>query len=101
VRSGPFALDDAWTIRELESLDLQSEWPAVAVHPDGGSWTLDAILLDENATTDWGFGRDVPDDRAAAEYVRVYDRDGEWLGIARGDVESGAWRPYKVVSAAA
>jgi len=101
VRSGPFDLQDAWTIKELESLDLAGTWETTAVHPDVGALSLDAIIVDSQQAIDWGHGKliDALDEHGGR--VRVYDENGYWLGIGQGEPESFSWQPHKVVNDAA
>jgi tRNA pseudouridine55 synthase len=101
VRSGPFVIADAWTIRELEELDLVGMWESTAVHPDGGAHTLDAIVLSVQQVVDWGHGKTIAAVGEPSGWVRVYDEAGSWLGIAHGEAESGCWQPHKVVNDAA
>jgi tRNA pseudouridine55 synthase len=101
LRSGPFTLEDAWTIRELSELDLSDEWTTIAIHPDAGAASLDAIVIDGRADVEWSFGRPIPRYAESTEPVRVYNEAGEWLGVAEADPEVPVWRPHKVVSNAA
>lgn len=102
TRSGPFHLDEAWTLTELAELDLEMEWPSVAIHPDVAAIDLDALILDDDALTDWRHGRSV---RVAASNVprdlRVYSREGNWAGLGR--VASGEFnvQPVRVIADAA
>ena len=101
LRSGPFTLFDAWTFPELEDLDVATEWMTIAVHPDAGAESLDAILIDTLAAVDWNCGRELVATTQPCDWVRAYDERGDWLGIAQGDAEAMCWRPHKVVSDAA
>lgn len=101
VRSGPFGLQDAWTIQELESIDLPGSWETTAVHPDAGGLTLDAIIIDAQQAIDWGHGKLVDALDEHGGWVRVYDENGTWLGIGQGQPESFSWQPHKVVNDAA
>ncbi len=101
VRSGPFDLKDAWTIKELELLDLAETWETTAVHPDTGALGLDAIIIDAQQAVDWGHGKLVDALDEHGGWVRVYDESGSWLGIGQGEPESFNWQPHKVVNDAA
>ena len=99
-RTGPFDLDDAWTLIELAERDLVSEWESISVHPDAGAHSLDAIILDDPTAVDWDHGRLIPNYSMSTEPVRVYDERGDWLGVGI-DSGDGQWRPNKVISSAA
>jgi tRNA pseudouridine55 synthase len=101
TRTGPFTLDDAWTLAELAEIDLEAEWPAVAVHPDEVMAESPVLLLAESGASSWVNGGNLGAAGGDEGPVRVYDADGNWLGIGRFDSDRGAWRPVKVVRAAA
>jgi NOL1/NOP2/fmu family ribosome biogenesis protein len=94
-------LDDSWTFSELEETDLQAEWPTIAVHPDAALEAMDGIILGEDATRDWSHGKAIVAAGDSTGWMRVYDASGRWLGIAKRDICSLAWQPYKVISEAA
>lgn len=100
LRTGPFFLCEAWTLGELEEIDVRAAWPDVAIHPDAAVLDWPALLLDGEATRRWETGRwiDAIDD---GEFLaRVYYADGEWAGIATYDSGNSHWRPSKVVVSA-
>lgn len=101
TRSGPFCLDEAWTLSELAELDFESQWSAIAIHPDEVLQDSPALVLDEAASIDWRNGLMLPAEAGNEGPVRAYDSVGNWLGIGRYDRERGAWRPAKVVGIAA
>jgi tRNA pseudouridine55 synthase len=102
VRSGPFNLDEAWTLAELAELDLDAEWPSIAIHPDAAALDLDALVLDDEEYESWRHGRTV---RTAAEAesrdLRVYSAAGAWIGIGRAEAGGTAIRPLRVIADAA
>ena len=101
VRTGPFTIDDAWTLPELAELDLAQEWETIAVHPDAALEDLAGLVLDDEAANEWGFGRPIGVVEDGPEWARVYDENGLWLGIAQNDRNAGKWRPSKVIGEAA
>jgi hypothetical protein len=101
MRTGPFTLDDAWTLAELAMADFALEWPSIAIHPDDAMWQHPAIVLDGETAARWRNGGHLRSDPVDAPVVRVYDDAGQWLGIGRFDSERGAWRPVKVAGVAA
>jgi tRNA pseudouridine55 synthase len=101
LRAGPFTIADAWTLQELAELELVNDWESVAVHPDAALEGFAGLVLGEDETKDWSFGRSIRADEDSPEWVRVYDEHGAWLGIGQNDGALQQWRPYKVVGEAA
>lgn len=95
VQTGPFTLDDAITLDELEKLLSTVPWEQIAVHPDASLLDWPAVILDDSGARSWRYGNpiDVPGIEGGA---RVYDSGGTWLGV--GDAgQDGVLRPAKVV----
>jgi tRNA pseudouridine55 synthase len=101
LRTGPFSLDDAWTLEELAEIDLEAEWHTVAIHPDAVMADRSALILGETVTDLWQNGGSLSAENGDEKPVRIYDERGEWLGVGRYDGERRAWRPVKVVKVAA
>lgn len=101
LRTGPFTLDDAWTLAELMEIDLAAEWPTVAIHPDEVIANRPVLLLAGLGAASWENGGQLFSTGGDDGPVRVYDADGNWLGVGRFDSDRGAWRPVKVVRTAA
>jgi tRNA pseudouridine55 synthase len=99
LRTGPFFLDQALTLAELEVEFDQTPWPELALHPDAALLDWPVIVLDEAGTLAWRQGKDLRVGRGTAgERCRAYSTDGDWLGLGRYDGERAAWRPEKVVA---
>ena len=99
LRTGPFFLDQALTIAELEAAFSETPWPELALHPDAALLDWPAIVLDEAGTLAWRQGKDLRVGHGAAdERCRAYSTAGDWLGLGRWDIERGAWRPEKVIA---
>ncbi|HEY7030837.1 MAG TPA: tRNA pseudouridine(55) synthase TruB [Thermomicrobiales bacterium] len=101
LRTGPFTLDDAWTLAELAGVDFDTEWHTVAIHPDVAMADRPALIIGGGEVRLWRNGGRFSAEGDERGPVRVYDTTGEWLGVGRYDAESGAWRPVKVVGVAA
>jgi len=101
LRTGPFTLDDAWTLAELSDIDLEAEWPTIAIHSDEVMRERPSLILTDPASQVWSHGGSLTASDGAEEAVRVYDALGNWLGVGRFDSERGEWRPVKVVRAVA
>jgi tRNA pseudouridine55 synthase len=100
LRTGPFTLEDAWTLDELGGVDFAAEWPWVSIHPDTVMADRAALILDEAAIARWENGGSLSAVDGETGPVRVYDTHGAWHGVGRYDGERGAWRPAKVVKVA-
>jgi tRNA pseudouridine55 synthase len=101
LRTGPFTLEDAWTLGQLAEFDLEAEWETVAIHPDVAMTDRLALILDESSADLWQNGGSLSAEDRDGGPVRVYETRGAWLGVGRYDVERGAWRPVKVARVAA
>jgi tRNA pseudouridine55 synthase len=101
LRTGPFTLDDAWTLEQLTEIDLEAEWPTVAIHPDAVMADRSVLILGESVANAWLHGGNLSAEGRDHGPIRVYDTQGSWLGVGRYDPERGAWRPVKVVKVAA
>lgn len=99
LRTGPFWLDQALTLGELEEEFRMTPWSELALHPDAALLDWPALVVDEAGVTAWRNGRSLTLGRGMAEErCRVYSTDGDWLGIGRYDAARGAWQPEKVVA---
>ncbi len=99
LRTGPFFLDQALTLSELETEFAETPWPELALHPDVALRGWPVIVLDAAGTIAWRQGKDTrAGTGSAGEHCRAYANDGEWLGLGRFDAERGAWRPEKVIA---
>ncbi|MDP9359440.1 MAG: tRNA pseudouridine(55) synthase TruB [Chloroflexota bacterium] len=99
MKAGVFTLCQAWTLQELAGLDLASVWAEVALHPDVVLDEWPALILNDAGANDWSRGNAVAALRME-ERCRVYDEEGEWLGVGAGHPETQAWRPTKVTAVA-
>ncbi|MCC6793337.1 MAG: tRNA pseudouridine(55) synthase TruB [Thermomicrobiales bacterium] len=101
LRTGPFTLDDAWTLDELAELDMEAGWPTIATHPDVAIEGMDALVIDAQRTIDWLHGKTIPAHDASDGWVRIYNASGDWLGIGHREPGESSWQPHKVISDAA
>jgi tRNA pseudouridine55 synthase len=101
TRSGPFTLDDAITMSELEELPWPWAWPEIAMHPDVPVHDWPALILDDLSATRWQQGATIPGHGSAAGQIRAYDVAGRWLGTGYADEAGAGWRPGKVVTVTA
>jgi len=102
TRTGPFDLCDAWTLGELADAPLAEEWERIAIAPDACAFGLPAVILETDRVRDWEHGKRLPlDDAPEPGHVRVYDSEGDWLGIGELTLDSDrvVLRPRKVIPA--
>jgi len=100
LRTGPFHLDDAITVEELEAGFRGETRPGFVQPMDVALLHLDQITVDAAGEDDVIHGRTVspPKDQAIVhgEQRRVYAHDGRFLALVRFDEETGLWHPSKV-----
>ncbi len=108
LRTGPFALAEAWTIAEMQLLAdegrdvLRSWWGQIAHHPDASILHLPTLILDDGDARRWHQGGTVLRDANSgiepeSGPVRAYDASGNWIGIGVPAKSGSAWAPAKVV----
>lgn len=95
--TGPFGLEDSWNLNELEDLIQNGFWEDVAAHPDQALYDRPAIVLDAENAQKWRNGSSVSAS-VPVGIVRVYDVEGNWLGVGSGDPETETVKPEKVVT---
>jgi tRNA pseudouridine55 synthase len=99
---GHLTLNAAWSLSALEELPVDELWETVALHPDSAAMHLPAAVLNHPERRSWSYGQSIAFETAETdETVRVYDSDGNWIGIGQVDAEKKALRPTKVVLSAA
>lgn len=99
-RVGPFTLDDALTIGELEA---QEDWEQRMEPPDAALRRMDAILLPEAAERHIRNGQPVtlPATATYAKHLelrRAYAQGGRFLGVVRFDRAESSWKPEKMLA---
>lgn len=97
TRTGPFRLEEAWSLGELEDEPVRDQWHELALHPDSVLSDFPTLLLDDVSTELWSQGRAVHGGDGDDRPVRVYNGAGDWLGIGSWDAARAAWQPVKVV----
>lgn len=97
VQTGPFTLEDAIRIDELEVLASQDPWETFAYHPDTALLQWPAVVLDEDHAVAWRQGKTIPVP-GIFDGVRVYDTSGAWLGVGRANEQGNQLQPTKVVA---
>ncbi|MDQ3653850.1 MAG: tRNA pseudouridine(55) synthase TruB [Chloroflexota bacterium] len=100
TRSGPFGIDDAVTLEELERLVGESAWGQIAYHPDWVMRHLSALVLGAKQAIDWGQGKPISMDTldGITATVRAYDAHGRWLGVGECDPTARSVKPVKVIA---
>lgn len=89
LKNGPFCIEESWTLEELGGIDARADWPVVAKHPDTALLNLGAVQLSKSDTESWYYGQPVQMTNVIrvieTELLRVYDCEGNFLGIAAVD----------------
>ncbi len=96
VSTGPFTLDDALRLDELEELVATERWESFATHPDASLQERPAVILDDGNARSWRNGNPIQV-AGASGIVRVYDDAGTWLGVGTAEAGEESIRPLKVV----
>ena len=110
TRSGPFTLDQAVTLEQLDAALVDGTWPALLYPPDAALLDRRSATLDTAQVTALRNGQPLRlavESLAPAtppptegELLRAYAADQRFLGLARWDAEGGVWRPHKVLDVA-
>ena len=109
LRVGPFALEDACSMGELERAFQEGRWQTLLHPPDAALPGWPAITLSEEEVTAVRFGQALP----AAELqlsppqtpepdqlCRAYSPQGKLLAVLRYESAGHTWRPLKVLAGA-
>ncbi len=112
TRSGPFTLDQALTLEELERALATDAWRDHFFAADEALLDWPALILGEASEARMRQGQPLrfaetassssPAGRAAGgespPLARAYSADGRFLGIAQWSDEQVAWQPHKVLA---
>ncbi len=103
TRSGPFRIEDAVSLTELEESFARGDWQRYVHPPELAVAHLEIIRVDDAGEEDFLHGRPLSSAGFTApcgdEYRRVHARDGRFLGVARFSLQEEAlWRPVIVFS---
>jgi tRNA pseudouridine55 synthase len=97
VQTGPFTLEDAIRVEDLEELLATTSWDQIAWHPDAVMQDWPALVLHGADAVSWRQGKSL-EHGGIEGIVRVYDSSGTWLGVGQGDEAGTQVRPIKVVA---
>ena len=102
LRCGPFSLEDAVSLPQLEDSFRGRYWQKLVYPIDFVLLHWAAVVVDNVAEEDIRNGRSLVLGRdgglkaAPPERCRAYTSDGSFLGVLRFNSETGQWRPEKV-----
>jgi tRNA pseudouridine55 synthase len=109
LRVGPFTLDDACSLPELEAAFQENRWQRLLQPADAGLPSWPAVTLSEAQERAVRFGQHLAADAlepSPAEALendqlcRAYSLRGELVAVLRYDAEALLWRPAKVFATA-
>lgn len=107
LRVGPFTLDDACSLPQLEAAFQEGRWQSLLHPPDAALPSLPAVTLSEPQETDVRFGQCLAADSLEPaqavendQLCRAYSPRGQLMAILRYDAAALLWRPVKVFAAA-
>jgi len=107
---GPFSIDDAISLDELEQAYPYSDWQRY-IHPiDSVLLHLKAVVVNDDTRQDIQHGRTIDNITIRTQrlkeqsqpvefqetHCRAYGLDGRFLGILRFTAKTGKWQPEKV-----
>lgn len=102
LRCGPFAIEDAVSLPQLEDAFCGGYWQNLIYPIDFVLSHWAAVVVDSDAEEDIRNGRPlVPGDSwqaSSGDFCRVYTREGSFLAVLRFNSETGQWQPDKVFS---
>jgi tRNA pseudouridine55 synthase len=105
-RAGPFRIEDAVTLDDLERMVKLGNWAQAVYPPDFVLEDLPKVVLDPVGEEMIRHGRAVPATgrivvaATAGALARIYSTEGDFLALARYDPAGPWWRPVKVVAPA-
>jgi tRNA pseudouridine55 synthase len=101
LRCGPFSMQDAMSLDEVEDAFHTYAWKNL-IHPvDSPPWNWKAIIVGRKNELDIRNGRPFTPEEAcllSEEYCRAYDLDGNFLAVLHFIPEKRQWHPEKVFS---
>jgi tRNA pseudouridine55 synthase len=109
LRVGPFTLDDACSLQELEAAFQEGRWQRLLQPADAGLLSWPAVTLSEAQERAVRFGQCLaadslePSPAQAIEndqLCRAYSPRGQLVAILRYDADALLWRPVKVFATA-
>ena len=101
LRSGPFLMEEAISLGQLEAACQQGRWREMVVPTDFGLRHLKGVQVSKGVEKLLRDGRSVtldPSHMSAAylESRRAYNPQGHFIGIIRFHRSQGLWQPHKV-----
>jgi tRNA pseudouridine55 synthase len=107
LRVGPFTLDDACSLPQLEAAFQEGRWQSLLRPADAALPSWPAVILSEAQETAVRFGQCLAADSLEPaqavendQLCRAYSPRGQLLAILRCDAAALLWRPVKVFAAA-
>jgi tRNA pseudouridine55 synthase len=107
LRVGPFTLDDACSLPQLEAAFQEGRWQSLLHPPDAALPSWPAVTLSEPQERAVRFGQCLAADSLEPaqavendQLCRAYSPQGQLTAILRYDAAALLWRPVKVFAAA-
>ncbi|MDD5095068.1 MAG: tRNA pseudouridine(55) synthase TruB [Dehalococcoidia bacterium] len=103
LRSGPFCIEEAISVAQLQEAFQGKQWKAIISPMDTALPHLTSITVDEASEADIAHGRPFPwaegQEKAIGNQCRAYSTSGRFLALVHFDAEKGLWQPDKVFAA--
>jgi tRNA U55 pseudouridine synthase TruB len=101
LRCGPFSIQDALSLSQIEDAFHDGSWKKLIRPVDSPLWNWMAIIVGRENQLDIRNGRPFTPAEAvllSEEYCRAYDLEGNFLAVLRYIPEARQWHPEKVFS---
>jgi len=101
TQNGPFHIEKAVDIAQIEAAAKNESWEEVLSPPDSILGHLPKIIVNQIVEEDIKCGRAFPDTqenpkKISKEQHRVYSSSGQFLALVHFDPEKGLWQPERV-----
>jgi len=99
TRIGPFAIEDALTMNELEARIVDGTWADQLANPDAALLSLPSMTVSPEEEGRLRHGQAIAanlEPGAIGCEARAYSDSGSFVGIVVHDASDGTWRPRKI-----
>jgi len=98
LRCGPFHIEDALSLSQIEDAFQQDNWEGLFHSVDSPLLSWRAAIVDETKELAIRNGRSLPlsEESPPSKYCRAYGPDGQFIALLRFISEKKLWHPEKV-----
>ncbi|MBN2462051.1 MAG: tRNA pseudouridine(55) synthase TruB [Dehalococcoidia bacterium] len=102
LRCGPFHIEDALSLPQIECAFHKDSWKELLQSVDSPLSNWKAIIVDKDNEIAIRNGRSLPLDKnslSSDKFCRAYNLNGNFIAVLQFIPEKKSWHPYKVFSA--